>query len=104
MVCRSQPPARRVHGGRELTMPICRAIPLLGALVGALGLFSRTAVAGPAPAPPAGVDLESARVPVRLLLSDGAALQAWLTRRNPELAAARARVDQVEAGVSQSRV
>jgi cobalt-zinc-cadmium efflux system outer membrane protein len=88
----------------ELTMPICRAIPLLGALVGALGLSSRTAWAEPVPAPPAGADLQSVRVPVRLLLSDGAALEAWLTRRNPELAAARARIDQAEAGVSQSHV
>lgn len=49
-------------------------------------------------------DSSSEHVPTRRLLADSNALAKWLYARNPDLGAAKARVDQAEAGLSQSRV
>lgn len=77
------------------------------ATVGALSTLPARAAGEAAPpavgATPA-VDDRDVKVPVRLLLADPNALTAWLNRRSPDLAAARARVEQAEAGLSQSRV
>jgi cobalt-zinc-cadmium efflux system outer membrane protein len=50
------------------------------------------------------LDTAAPHVPTRRLLADTDALAKWLYARNPDLGAARARVDQAEAGLSQSRV
>jgi cobalt-zinc-cadmium efflux system outer membrane protein len=69
-----------------------RKISMVGALLAVVVASSRPAAA------------EEQHVPLRRLLSDSGALVRWLYERNPDLGAAKARVDQAEAGLSQSRV
>jgi len=87
-------------------MPIRFKFSMAGALFGGTALLATSlALGAEEPSGSSGtaqpIDM---RVPLRLLLSDSNALAAWLRRRSPDLAAARARVEQAEAGVSQSRV
>jgi cobalt-zinc-cadmium efflux system outer membrane protein len=49
-------------------------------------------------------DLSTLEVPVETLLADPARLAEWIASRNPDVAAANARVSQSEASVGQSRV
>src|SRR5689334_3144825 len=50
------------------------------------------------------VDISTRVVPLQALLVDPGRLADWVGRSHPEVQAARARVDQAEAAVSQSRV
>lgn len=87
-------------------MPERRKFRMVGLLLAGLVATTKPAVAEAqidAGAPSVPADGQAA-VPLRLLLADSNALAAWLERRNPDLGAARARVAQAEAGLSQSRV
>lgn len=50
-----------------------------------------------------GPDRSGTVVPVRTLLASSDELSGWVSRRHPDVAAARARIQQAEAGVSQAR-
>lgn len=91
--------------GAASSMQIHFRFPTLVALGAALTLLPVHALAAEgASAPPGNADTLATHIPLRLLLSDSNALATWLYRRNPDLGAARARVDAAEAGVSQARV
>jgi cobalt-zinc-cadmium efflux system outer membrane protein len=82
----------------------CLALALSGVLTGLFPGSAKADESNDVQSSRQPIDVESVRVPVRLLLADSNALATWLGRRNPDLMAARARVEQAEAGIHQSRV
>src|SRR5689334_14151849 len=68
------------------------------------GSPGRAEGAEPSPAGAQAVDISTRVVPLQTLLAEPGRLADWVGRSHPEVQAARARVDQAEAAVSQSRV
>jgi cobalt-zinc-cadmium efflux system outer membrane protein len=83
-----------------------KCLEIHGPRVGIRAAALAFALSGPAAAeqPPPEADLANRIVPLQTLLADPGRLAEWVSTRHPEVQAARARIEQAEAAVSQSRV